>query len=215
MTDVAGASADGVPFDDDVPWTAWTPRDVTARLRGLCTPGGRPVRWAIAGGWALDLHLGRRTREHEDLEIVVLGADVPAVLDAFTGDDWRWLLPVDGRLFPVESPARAGTHQTWLWSVEDSAFVLDVFRDLHDGDTWICRRDPTITMQWTDVVGVTADGVPYLIPEVVLLFKAKHARDKDVADLTTVLPSLSGAQRVWLRDALEKVHPGHSWRARI
>ncbi|AKT51650.1 nucleotidyltransferase domain-containing protein [Arsenicicoccus sp. oral taxon 190] len=31
--------------------------------------------WAIAGGWALDLHLGEQTREHADLDILVLRRD--------------------------------------------------------------------------------------------------------------------------------------------
>lgn len=84
-----------------------------------------------------------------------------------------------------------------------------------DGDTWICRRDPKITMPWSAVADTSADGTPYLIPEIVLLFKVKHARPKDLADLTTVLPSLNAAQRAWLQASIEQVHPRHDWLRRI
>jgi hypothetical protein len=207
----SGPPDQAIPFDDDVPWKPWTPEEATARLSAITTKRGRPIRWATAGGWALDLYLDRRTRDHEDLEIVVLNDDVPAVLGAFAGPDWDWKVPTEGWLHPLNSAAYTETHQTWLWSEAEQAFVLDVFRDEHDGDTWICRRDSTITMEWSAVTGISGGGTPYLIPEVVLLFKAKHARPKDVGDLQTVIPSLNTAQRAWLRAAIQQVHPGHEW----
>ena len=141
-----GPPSNAIAFDDDVhPWNAWTPDQAAARLQGISSTDGRPIRWATAGGWALDLFLGRVTRDHEDLEIVVLNDDVQAVLDAFAGPQWRWNVPHDGWVHPLDSPAYIETHQTWLWSQTANAFVLDVFRNKHDGDTWICgatRRSP-------------------------------------------------------------------------
>ena len=61
----------------------------------------------------------------------------------------------------------------------------------------------------------TAEGIPYGRPEVVLLYKAKHTRPKDDADFAATLPRLDGARRGWLADALELVHPGHRWLARL
>ena len=52
-------------------------------------------------------------------------------------------------------------------------------------------------------------------PEVVLLFKAKHAREKDDGDFDAALPHLEPERRRWLADALELVHPGHRWLARL
>jgi hypothetical protein len=92
---------------------------------------------------------------------------------------------------------------------------LDVFREPHDGDTWICRRDPGLRRPYRDVVRHTDDGVPYLAPEIVLLFKAKARRPKDEADLASLLPVLDGAQRDWLARSLTVVHPGHPWIAAV
>ena len=58
---------------------------------------------------------------------------------------------------------------------------------------------------------MSADGIPYLKPEICLLFKAKAVRDKDRADFETALPRMSLAQRMWLHAALERVHPDHDW----
>jgi hypothetical protein len=37
--------------------------------------------WWVAGGWALDLVLGRKTRPHADLEISMLTGDQQALFD--------------------------------------------------------------------------------------------------------------------------------------
>jgi hypothetical protein len=77
-------------------------------------------------------------------------------------------------------------------------YRLDVFRDPHDGDTWICRRDHSIRLPYERVIEMTSDGVPFMAPEIVLLFKAKHARPKDEADFAGTLDALGPAQRAWL-----------------
>jgi hypothetical protein len=50
-------------------------------------------------------------------------------------------------------------------------------------------------------------------PEAVLLFKAKHDRDKDRTDLAVCLPLMTDVERAWLAEAIAMVHPGHAWLA--
>jgi len=191
------------------PWHAWTPDEAVRRLEGIDVP------WAVAGGWAIDLHLGHPTRVHDDLEICVPAACAATVLAAFRAPRWSWHVPEAGLLHAVDGPDGAGLlareHQTWLWSVDDSACVLDVFREPHDGDTWLCRRDPALRRPLDDVIATSDSGVPYVRPEIVLLFKAKYCRPKDAADLAVCLPVLEQPARAWLRSALRRVHPGHPW----
>jgi hypothetical protein len=53
---------------------------------------------------------------------------------------------------------------------------------------------------------------PYLVPEIVLLFKARHsAEPKNQADFAGARPLLDAAAAGWLRWALARVHPGHAW----
>jgi hypothetical protein len=50
-------------------WEPLTPEQVAQLLRGVEIP------WWIAGGWALDLFMGRQTRAHNDIEISVFRGD--------------------------------------------------------------------------------------------------------------------------------------------
>ena len=195
-------------IDPDVSqWDAWRPDEVTRLLDGVEVP------WYVAAGWAIDLFLGGQRREHEDLEIAVPGTrfdELLPVLDAFE----IYVITDQAEATPLaEARDRLmDTHQTWIREPATGKWRFDVFREPSDGATWICRREPALRMPYSRLIERTADGIPYGRPEVALLFKARHAhQEKNRADLEAALPSLDGDRRAWLRDALERVHPGHEW----
>ncbi len=104
------------------------------------------------------------------------------------------------------------THQTWVREPGPGAWRFDVFREPSDGDTWICRRDPQVRLPYDRVIASTDDEIPYGRPEIILLYKAKHAHQpKDQGDFAAALPRLALESRRWLADALALVHPGHGW----
>jgi hypothetical protein len=78
-------------------------------------------------------------------------------------------------------------------------------------DWWLFRRAPAIVRSVGTIGGTTPNGIPYLAPEIQLLYKAKGQRPKDDADFTQTLPSLSQERRQWLSQALITVHPNHPW----
>jgi hypothetical protein len=186
-------------------WEAWHPRVLTDRLAGLQLP------WYVAAGWALDLFHGTQTRPHADLEIAVPAAHFSQIADRFS--DCHFCVPHNGELVPATADALRTGHQTWAWDPATGMWVFDVFREPHDDDVWICRRDDRIRRPYTEIVERTSDGIPFLAPEIVLLFKAKNTRDKDEADFRSVLPKLDRRRRHWLNDALGLCHPAHPWRA--
>lgn len=102
-------------------------------------------------------------------------------------------------------------HQTWLREPATGLYRLDVFREPHRGDQWVCRRDASITLPYNELMLRTDDGIPYVIPEVVLLFKAKARRAKDETDFLHALPALDQSRRSRLSRWLSRVHPGHPW----
>ncbi|MFK0238731.1 nucleotidyltransferase domain-containing protein [Streptomyces vinaceus] len=164
----------------------------------------------MAAGWALDLFRGRQTRAHGDIEIAIPTASFPEIRRRFSG--YVFDAAGGGRLWEDARPeVLAAVHQTWLRDPATGNYLLDVFREPHDGDTWICRRDEGIRLPYRNIIHHTQDGIPYLAPELVLLFKAKHARRKDQADFDTTVPHMSPAQRETLAEQLERVHPGHPW----
>lgn len=201
-----GFPPDGRPIGDPS-WVPWSPAEVAGRLDGVAVP------WCVAGGWAVDLFAGEVSRPHEDIEIAVPAAGFPAIRSALP--DLEFHVVGAGQAWPVDSPAFAIMNQTWGWQHSSGAYCLDVFREPHDGDTWICRRDQSIRLPYDAVIRESADGIPYLAPQIVLLFKAKNGRRKDSADLAATLPRLAAEDRDWLAWALRLVHPGHPWLAEV
>lgn len=189
-------------------WQPWHPAAFAERLAGL------PVPWCVAGGWALDVFRGRQTRDHSDVEIAVPGARFAEVAERFP--ELEFHVPLDGRLVPAGPDALAAGHQTWALDRAAACWRFDVFREPHDGDdVWICRRDDRIRRPYRELIRHDASGLPFMAPEVVLLFKAKARRDKDSADFGGTLPLLDAGARQWLADALTLVHPDHPWRAAV
>jgi hypothetical protein len=88
---------------------------------------------------------------------------------------------------------------------------VDVIRESWDGDSWAYRRDAAVRLPLAEAIERTVDGIPYLVPEIVLLFKAKTPREKDESDFARLLPLLDSARRKWLAAALQTAHPGHRW----
>lgn len=206
--------ADEVPggFVPDLEaWEAWTPGEVAERLRGVTAP------WCVAGGWAIELFLAdtvglsRQRREHGDLEIAVPRARFAEIRDALpdlvffaVGDGLAWDL--------TEHPeALDAQYQTWAIDPASGRWRLDVMREPHEGDAWIARRDSRIRMPYADLILRTAEGIPYVRPEVALFFKAKAELPKNEDDFAATLPHLSPSSRAWLREAIKLVHPGHAW----
>jgi len=188
--------------DCDRLWRAWTPAEVADRLAGTS------ARWYVAAGWALDLFVGGLGRDHDDLEIGVPRERFADIAAAFP--DFEWDVVGNGQVWPFPEEADS-MHQTWLRDPATGHYHLDVFREPHRGDHWICRRDALIGRPYDDLIMRTDDGIPYVIPEVVLLFKAKAPRTKDQSDFRQALPMMDATRRSRLAGWLSRVHPGHPW----
>ncbi|MEU5383930.1 nucleotidyltransferase domain-containing protein [Kitasatospora cineracea] len=189
----------------DARWSSsWTPSEVAQRLAGVGTP------WYVAAGWALDLFRGGQRRAHGDIEIGIPAASFPEIRRRFPG--YAFDGAGSGRIWEDATPeVLAALHQTWLRDPVTGNYLLDVFREPHDGGTWIYRRDERIRLPYSDIIHHTQDGIPYLAPELVLLFKAKHLRRKDQSDFDATVPHMTPAQRETLTDLLARLHPGHPW----
>ena len=185
-------------------WQPWTPSEVTQRLAAVTAP------WCVVAGWALDLYLGGTPRDHDDIEIALPRKAFREIVTALPGFEWD--VAGGGKVWSyAEAGDHPGLHQTWCREPKTGRYRLDVFREPHDGNRWICRRDPSITMPYDELIGTTQSGIPYLIPEVVLLFKARHAREKDHDDFRRAAPHLTTASRTRLAEWLQRLYPDHPW----
>lgn len=150
-----------------------------------------PFRWWTAGGYALELHTARSWRTHADIDISICGSDTGPLRSYLA--EWDIYVAADGVLTPWDGqlldPAK---HQNNLWCREttDGPWRFDV--PVGDGDAteWIYRRDRKIRLPWNEAVISAPNGVPYLTPELALLFKSKNLRAKDTLDARETIPTL-------------------------
>jgi hypothetical protein len=187
-------------------WRALEPRDALELMRGYEKP------WWVGGGWALDLFLGERTRQHDDLDVVVLRGDQERVWDHFAGWD---LEVVDGAELRPWRGERLELPVHNLWARRTGGpWELELLLMESDAREWRFRRDERITLPLAQV-GMERDGVPHLVPEIPLLYKAKAPRADDEADFASVLPQLSDGRRRWLARAIRSQDPSHPWLAAL
>ncbi len=123
------------------------------------SPGGWRT-WASGGAsrpaGALDLFRGEMTREHEDLEIAVPAARFGLIRAALAGFDIE--VVGSGRRWPLDSPAFDVMIQTWVRERDTGVYRPGIFREPHDGDTWICRRDRSIRLPYEQVIATSPEG---------------------------------------------------------
>jgi hypothetical protein len=152
------------------------------------------VPYWIIGGWAIDLAAGRVTRDHGDVDVMMLERDKHAL--------WSDLTGVDVQPAGALGPGRLILHSGKL------PLPTEVFLSRADGTSLVYRRGThSVTREQADVTRYR-DGIPYLAPEVVLLFKARSTAAKDQHDTETALPLLDAGQRSWLHDTLKLLPQG-------
>lgn len=168
-------------------------------------------QWWISGGLALELHVGRSWRDHDDVDVGVRRADAQALHRRLR--DWDLWLAAGGQLTPWHGaaldPARPHNN-IWIRREPGGPWNIDVTIGEGNDIAWSYRRDPTISRSWCDAVLTTGDGVPYLAPDLQLLFKSKTIRDKDQLDAEQVIPKLAANDRAFLAAALSD---DHRWQA--
>lgn len=185
-------------------WAAASPQEAVAWFARVSVP------WWIAGGWAIDLFLGRETRPHGDLDVGVLRRDVGEILRSIP--DWEIFEAKDGVLTRVSrTTPRSEVNSLWCRGAGEQWWKLELMLDESEGESWVYRRDPVVRRDLQGLVHHTSQGIPYLAPEVQLLYKAKHARPRDELDFEAVLPHLGTEARTWLWQGLVRTLPSHRW----
>lgn len=180
--------------------------------------------WWIAGGWAVDCFVGRKTRPHADLEIAILAADQVALYQHLSQWDLRIVAPGAAFLTWDGELLQPPYHQIWARNGDFPAQTYDQFSsdpsmldfliEDHAGEQWHYRRNTRVSRH-IDQFGMLRNGIPCVRPEIALLFKAPKPRFKDQRDFEQVAPLLDPAARAWLHEALTIAHPASPWRTML
>ncbi|MBT3274458.1 MAG: GNAT family N-acetyltransferase [Spirochaetales bacterium] len=172
------------------------------------------IRCWVSGGIALDLHVGYQTREHHDVDISIFRKDQMVMREVFK--DWE--------IYHTHAPGLRYWHDgnyleeipnVWIRGDQKSPWAFEVMFENSVDEEWVYRRNSSIRKAIKDIILTTDDGVPYLRPEIQLLYKgggSSFREKKNLADLKTMLPLLSGPSIDWLIDSLRADFPeGHEW----
>jgi hypothetical protein len=207
-----------------------------ARIAGLMATF-RPT-WFVCGGWAVDAWLGRQTRDHGDVDIVVFHDDQRALFEHFSG--WHLIAHTAFEATPSTDqwdgrPLRASDHiharpggeanrallEAWVTSPGTQPaddLNLELVLNERVGDDWLMSREPRVSLPVGRAVGPCPAGPPAAVPEVLMFYKATaypgvegYPREKDRDDFLALAPLLDSVRLDWLRGAIGAMEPAHPW----
>ena len=206
------------------------------------------IDWAVCGGYAIDIFVGHKTRDHKDIDIAVFWDQRDNLLGYLLQRDWRIFEPEGGLLREVTCLDDDLKRNDNLWCIsrettayqidpkQDNFFYITTLRKHQDSldfieflfnkrveDQFIYKRNPNI--RHDKAILHDNSGIPYLAPEIVLLYKSIFVRyidsplscDIDMVncyrhDFEVAFPLLDKKQKQWLASALNLSYPnGHEW----
>ena len=176
---------------------------------------GLTVPWWITGGWAIDLAVGHVTRDHADVNVMMLerdehalrgltGVGIQLIADGQPPGPW----PAGRRLTAGPVPDRRVGDRLVLHG-KNLPLPAEVIPASAVRATWVHKHGARIFTRPLADITRCWHGIPFLAPEVVLLIKARPGTDRpgtdnDQRDFEAALPMLSAEQRSWLKDAIER-----------
>jgi hypothetical protein len=173
-----------------------------------------PYAWAFCGGWAIDIWLGQVMREHKDVDIAIWREDQLAIQAYLAERGWTMKKAGSGKLIPWEPDEYVDlpVHIIWCRNPEHDPDFLEILFEQRAEGRFRYRRDQRILLPEANIFQTSAQGWPYLAPEVALLYKSKrHEVDENAADFANTAPLLSAQQRAWLRASIALLDPHHPW----
>ena len=187
------------------PWRSTVPGEGARFLESLTIP------WWIAGGWALELFAETQIRVHKDLDIGVLRRDAVRAVSVLT--DWEVFEARNGTLTPLQfgQEPRASVNSLWCRFKGAKEWGMELMLNDAEDNFWVYRRDRRIRSPLEVAIRRNREGIPYLAPEIQLLFKSHATRRQDLDDFEFILPILDASACAWLRDALTNTAPLHPW----
>jgi hypothetical protein len=195
------------------------------------------LNWFVVAGWALDLFVGKKTREHKDIEISVWRDQVPVLFESFPENRIDMVIG-HKRYETLKKDSvidKRGHLVVRKLSIENHNFDIELFTTERSAGHWIFRKQGDIQVPMDESILTSACGPQYLAPQLVLLYKAwfypsmeemlqsqpseadfiRKCWETDCKDFETVLPLLSKAQKEWIHTILTKFTPEIPWLKRF
>lgn len=198
-----------------------------------------PITWAICGGFAIDLFLGKETRAHGDIDICVFEKERETISKYMLQNDWQVyefrgngkvrlqnedLSSEPGRnlmctkdtcelvkFYPCEEDNLLWYEffHTGLKQLDYLEFLFNISME----DAFIFDKSKGIKRELSKAI-LYHEGIPYLAPEIVLLYKASNADNAEYQyDFEQAYLHMHEEQKSWFLQGLDTLYPaGHKWR---
>ncbi|GAB2580060.1 hypothetical protein GCM10027168_11130 [Streptomyces capparidis] len=179
---------------------------------------GADFPWWIAGGYAVELAIGRTVRRHADIDVLVLRRDQHRLRRHLAGWDLHLVDPCGaGPLGPWPSgePIPPAVRDLWCRRTPSDPWSVEVTLGETEGETWVSRRDPRIRRPLAALGRTSPTGIPHLNLAVLMLHKIRATREKDHVDFRAALPFLDADDRRWLVHCIDLTDPRHPWREHL
>jgi hypothetical protein len=194
------------------------------------------VRWFLSGGWAIDFHLNQITRQRGDLDISVPFSTRLVCIEFFLNQGWQIEAKLGNGFKTLQKLSDYQKEIRYFWSfpkkvdfiseyinengnrriaynreVQDRLDYIEVFFDQIEGQHLIYRRDPQVRENISQAI-LERNGLRYLAPQWVLLFKSKNLSEKNIQDFDAAVASIDVNARAWLGQSLSRVYgDSHPW----
>lgn len=154
-------------------------------------------------------------RVHKDIDISIQRRHQLDAQAYFVAKGWTLEIAHDGKLSAWEEGVylEPPYHTIWCKHKEESPDFLELQLDDGDDEHFIFRRDTVIKRVWSKAIQVTEkDGMPFLAPEITLLYKSKTPDDStNQFDFERMKPILSDEQNAWLQKSIRRLYVEHPW----
>jgi len=190
----------------------WSPLPLPELVNLFADAG---FHWWIAGGYAIELALGRSLRPHSDIDVLVLRRDIVQLRSLLSAwDCWVADPPGQLRAWPLGEDLIPGLHDVWCRESTRSHWRFQIMIDEADGDEWVSRRDAAVRSPLSAITRTSDEAIPYLACHVQLYYKAKNSRPKDQVDFDAVVDAGVVDDIKWLDSAIRSTYGGeHPWLA--
>jgi len=167
--------------------------------------------WFIAGGWAIDLFLGKVTRPHQDIDIAIFRKDQTTLHDFFDNRLLRKVVNGEPVVWRRNEWLTLPVHEIHCFDETAQLPKIEILLNEANETEWLYRRNRKVRRSLIKIELESNAGVKFLCPEIVLLYKSKNPKAKDEQDFQAAVEHLDAEQKGWLKCAIALNYSQHHW----
>ncbi|MCL2407553.1 MAG: hypothetical protein FWC95_06450 [Defluviitaleaceae bacterium] len=212
--------------------------DIVKQLNSFMLNTKLRLEYAICGGHAIDLFVGTKTRPHKDLDVTLYWDDRDKIIQHMLDSGWDvyepcgtpylhkitdtsnqkrvrsniWCLKPTNRHYEFTEHEKNMYAAEFDNSEQAELDYIEFLFNMRSNGYFLYSRNHEIKIDLTEAI-YHADNIPYLAPEIVLLYKSTAADDPDYQlDFNNAVEKMNSRQLIWLKDSLKIMFPDeHIW----